>query len=400
MVAKRSDVAVIGAGVLGLSIGIALMKAKPNLRVTVIDKEESLGKHASGRNSGVLHAGFYYSPESLKAKFCRDGNVELKALCASNRIPVLETGKIVVSRNQEEDARLDFLYDRGVANRVPLELLPGSRLSNLEPLARTYERFLWSPSTAVADPISVLEALRKEFEGMQGRIEFHNQVSLQRFSGEVTSRDHEARIYVNAAGAQADRIARSLGLAKQYAMVPFMGLYRSVSKEKLPLKHLIYPVPHPINPFLGVHFTLTTSGKVKIGPTAIPVLGREQYSPREGWSLSDIAQSFRATKSLIRGPSHSFFDLIRSEFPKVFKHNIVDEAATLVPEARSIAGWKKMRPGIRAQLVNTSSGKLEQDYLVDTYANSVHILNSVSPGWTSCLPFGRWIVETKILSLL
>lgn len=397
---EDSDVVVIGGGVLGLSIGIAILSMVPKLKVAVVDKEASLGGHASGRNSGVLHAGFYYSPDSLKAKFCRDGNLELRRLCAEHRIPLLEAGKIVVSRNQEEDSRLDLLYERGVANQVPLEILPGSQLPSFEPLAQTYDRFLWSPSTAVANPILVLDALRKDFERMNGKVIFSHEVSIQERSGEITSQHHRARVFVNAAGAQADKVARRVGLAKQYAMVPFMGVYRSIPKELLPIKHLIYPVPHPINPFLGVHFTLTTEGKVKIGPTAIPVLGREQYSLKEGWSLSDIVQSFRATKSLIHGQAHSFKEMIRSESPKVFQRNLIRESASLVPQAVAISGWTPMRPGIRAQLVNTLNGKLEQDFIVETHANSVHVLNSVSPGWTSCLPFGRWIAESKVLPLL
>lgn len=399
-VAKDIDVLIVGAGVLGLSIGIALLKSQRGITVKVIDKEASLGLHASGRNSGVLHAGFYYSPDSLKSRFCRNGNIELKDLCTKYQIPVFSTGKVVLSRNEEEDSRLDLLCERGNLNQVPIEILPGRALSRFEPLAQTYERFLWSPSTAIADPIQVLGALREEFELMQGKIGLNTKVALQVKHGEIIASHHPARVIVNAAGVNADKIARSIGIASNYAMVPFMGVYSSIPKRNLPLRTLVYPVPHPVNPFLGVHLTLTTSGKVKIGPTAIPVLGREQYSIVQGWSVTDAWQAFRATRSIVAGEFHSFREIIRSEFPKLFQANLIREASTLVPLAKSATGWNRMSPGIRSQLVNTLSGELEQDFIVQTHGNSVHVLNSVSPGWTSSLSFGRWIAEKRILPLL
>jgi L-2-hydroxyglutarate oxidase LhgO len=176
-----------------------------------------------------------------------------------------------------------------------------------------------------------------------------------------------------------------------------MGIYRSVEAKKLPLKRLVYPVPHPINPFLGVHFTLTLDGKVKIGPTAIPILGREQYSLGSGWSLSDIGQALVATNALIRGSAHSFSDILKSELPKLKQSLLVKESATLVPSARQIKEWKKKPPGIRSQLVNIKSGRLEQDFIVENFHNSTHILNAVSPGWTSAIPFGRWVATEKVL---
>ena len=137
---ESCDVLIIGSGIVGLSIGIALLQAHPQLKVTVVDKEKMAGLHASGRNSGVLHAGFYYSPDSLKAKFCREGNLELRKLCHENRIPVVETGKVVVARNQDENHRLDLLYSRGVANGVELEIFDSGALQKFEPLAQTFEQ--------------------------------------------------------------------------------------------------------------------------------------------------------------------------------------------------------------------------------------------------------------------
>jgi L-2-hydroxyglutarate oxidase LhgO len=396
-VEQQTDVLIVGAGIVGLSIGIALLQEEKGLKVLIIDKEPAAGVHASGRNSGVLHAGFYYSPDSLKAKFCREGNLELRKLCRENSIPIQECGKVVVSRNSEEDGRLDLLYSRGLSNGVELELREKSELSKFEPLAVTHQRFLWSPNTAISDPRAVTRAMVNKFEGLGGELSYGQRITLQRAQDGVSAKNIRAKYVINAAGAQSDRLAKELGLAKRYAMVPFMGVYRAVSSDYLPLKRLVYPVPHPINPFLGVHFTLTLDGKVKIGPTAIPILGREQYSLFEGWSLSDIGQAITATRALIQGDSHKFGEILKSELPKLRESSLIRESALLVPGALSIRKWQKKPPGIRSQLVDIQTGKLEQDFIVENFENSTHILNAVSPGWTSALPFGRWVAEVKVL---
>ena len=394
---QQTDVLIVGAGIVGLSIGIALLQAEKGLKVLIVDKEKAAGEHASGRNSGVLHAGFYYSPDSLKAKFCREGNLELRNLCRDNSIPIQECGKVVVSRNSEEDGRLDLLYSRGLLNGVELELLEKTELSKYEPLAVTHQRFLWSPNTAISDPRAVTKAMVSKIEGLRGKLSYGQRIEFQRAQDGVSAKNIRAKYVINAAGAQSDRLAKELGLAKRYAMVPFMGVYRAVSSDYLPLRRLVYPVPHPINPFLGVHFTLTLDGKVKIGPTAIPILGREQYSLFEGWSLSDIGQAIIATTALIKGKSHEFGDILKSELPKLRESSLVIESALLVPGAISIRKWQKKPPGIRSQLVDIKTGKLEQDFIVENFENSTHILNAVSPGWTSALPFGRWVAEVKVL---
>lgn len=395
---KKCDVLVIGAGVVGLSIGIALLQSRPNLKVLVAEKENEIGLHASGRNSGVIHAGFYYSPNSLKAKFCRDGNLELRKLAKKYSIPVKDVGKVVVTRNDDEDSRLSTLFERGIANGVDLEIHPQGKLKEFEPLTITHNRFMWSPSTGISDSISIVKAMRDEFLSMGGKIHFDSKVNLGESLGEIhdASRQFTFRHVVNAAGAQADRISRSVGVGTDYAMLPFMGIYSATSVKNLALQRLVYPVPHPINPFLGVHFTITIDGKVKIGPTAIPIAGREQYSFTEGWSGSDIAQALKGMKSLISGNSHDFGAILKSEWPKIIQKLLVKESLELVPSADQVRDWQRKPPGIRAQLVHLPTGKLEQDFIVATKTNSTHILNAVSPGWTSSIPFGRHVVEDYI----
>ncbi|GDX24817.1 aminobutyraldehyde dehydrogenase [Actinomycetes bacterium] len=391
----KCDLLIIGAGIIGISIGIAYLNANPGKKVISVDKENEIGKHATGRNSGVLHAGFYYSSESLKAKFCREGNIQLHKIAKKYGVPIREFGKVVVSRNIEEDSRLDLLFKRGLQNGVELELLDESLLKKYEPLARTTNRFLWSPTTAVSDPQKIIRALQTEFQSLGGRIDFDTKIKLVVTSGMVRTLNdtYEAEFIVNAAGGQADRISRQINVGLEYAMLPFMGVYRVTDRSELPLQRLVYPVPHPVNPFLGVHFTLTVDGLVKIGPTAIPLFGREQYSFREGWSLSDSIQAIKGSVALMRGESHNFGAILKSEWPKIVLKQLVRESTELVSGARDVKRWEKKPPGIRAQLVHLPSGKLEQDFVVKQYLNSVHVLNAVSPGWTSALPFGKWIVE-------
>lgn len=398
---ERCDVAIIGAGVIGLAIGTALLESKPSLKVLVVDKESQLAEHASGRNSGVLHAGFYYSPDSLKARFCRDGNRAIRLIAKENGIPVREVGKVVVARNSEENFRLDALFERGIKNKVDIEIFDESKLKHFEPLAVTHERFIWSPSTAVSDSKAIVKAMQERFLNVGGKIEFGTALKLKVMNGEVVdaSGRFNARHYINAAGAQADRISRAIGVGVEYAMLPFMGLYRATQQVNLPLRRLVYPVPHPINPFLGVHFTLTIDDKVKIGPTAIPVLGREQYSVLEGWSGYDIAQAFMGVFSLIRGGIHDFLAMTRSEMPKFFESTLVRESTQLVPLAKQVSSWEKKPPGIRAQLVHLATGRLEQDFVVKNYLNSTHVLNAVSPGWTCAIPFGRYVQSNVNLLL-
>lgn len=394
----KCDVLIIGAGIIGLAIGKALLESNPALKVIIAEKEDAISKHASGRNSGVLHAGFYYSPDSLKAKFCREGNQELRKLAKRHNIPIREVGKVVVTRNDDENKRLETLYERGIANGVDLEILPAEKLSDFEPLAITHERFLWSPTTAVSDSKAINNALKTEFEQLGGVIHFNSKVALQLHGDEVidASNTYTAKHYVNAAGAQADRISRKVGVGTEYAMLPFMGIYRATAEKNLPLQRLVYPVPHPINPFLGVHFTLTVDHLIKIGPTAIPITGREQYKITQGWSGVDIMQALKGISSLVRGDSHDFGAILRAEWPKIVLSSLVKESTSLVPTSSQTIKWHRKPPGIRAQLVHLPSGKLEQDFVVKNLANSTHVLNAVSPGWTSGIPFGKWIVQEFI----
>jgi len=392
---SKARVVIAGGGILGFAIGIALIKKARNLSVTIFEKESHVAEHASGRNSGVLHAGFYYSPESLKARFCRDGNAELRSIVRKYEVPLKETGKVVIAQSQAELTGLEKLYDRGIANGVRLEMVSKKELPKFEPLANSGFDFLWSPTTAVSDPIAVTEALAKEFVQMGGVIEFNSEIS---FEGKLLNNGIEVPHvhFINSGGAYATDIAQSMGFAKDFRVMPFLGTYRQVPQFRLPITTLIYPVPHPVNPFLGVHLTLTIDGMVKVGPTAIPIFGREQYGFNFDFSAGETVNFIRNTISVSLGKKHRISSVALSEFPNLFEKTVVKKVARLVPSASGVENWKKKRPGIRSQLLNIYNGELVQDFVIESDSKSTHVLNAVSPGWTAALPFGDYVAE-KVL---
>ena len=394
------DVIIAGAGIIGLAVARALLLQELKLKVLVIEKESTLGAHSSGRNSGVLHAGFYYSPDSLKAKFCRDGNIEIRKLAERHLIPVRDVGKVVVARNSQELSRLEMLFNRGQENGVKLEFREAQDLIEFEPLARTHGAFLWSPTTGVSDPNRIIQALAHEVRNLDGEIRLGAAIEIDAeyrlsLNNEILTTKH----FVNAAGSQADRLAHKYNMGLRYSMIPFMGVYRVAPSVQLPLRTLVYPVPHPLNPFLGVHFTLTSDYKVKIGPTAIPILGREQYKFLEGWGFSDIKSTLTALRTMVHYGAHDLSEIIRSEWPKILTSTLIREAADLVPSVASVKSWNRKPPGIRAQLIDLETGVLQQDFIVEKDTRSTHILNAVSPGWTSAIPFGEYISKSVLESL-
>ena len=396
MTSKKS-VAIIGSGVIGLAVGIALIKQMPGLNVTVYEKEKGLGYHASGRNSGVIHAGFYYSPESLKAKFCRDGNEALVELITNNNLSLKKTGKIVVTKSVSELPNLFDLHKRGLENGVELELLQGSQLKDFEPLARTVDAFLWSPRTCVASPQEVIQVLAKTFEDLGGTILFKQNVERIDETYLIIDGNRIAvDLTVNCSGTNAIKFAHRMGVGDDLAQLPFIGLYRFTEHINLPLRTLVYPFPDKNYPFLGVHFTISIDGKTKIGPTAIPVIGGEQYQIFEGITLDDLRQSTQSIAALAKRNLKEALTLAQMELPNLYTKTLLSKADELVPGTSSIHTWKKYKPGIRAQLVETDTGKFLQDFRIEKTNSVLHVLNSVSPGWTSAIPFGRWLAQESL----
>jgi len=391
---RTADLAVVGGGVVVLALADAWLARNPTDSVVVYDKEKSLAAHASGRNSGVLHAGFYYAPDSLKARLTRDGNAMLKEFCAERGIEVRNTGKVVVTTSEEQLPSLMMLAERGQANGVELELIDEAGLAELEPLARTVDKALWSPNTAVASSAGVVEGLAQRVRERGGRVELDSAVTGGGPGWVMSMREGylSAGHVINAAGLYADTVAHWFGFGADYRMLPFKGLYWYGNWEPGRLQRHVYPVPDPRNPFLGVHLTVTVDGRAKIGPTAIPALWREDYggvdglNPRELW---DVARTF---PRFLTSKHHDVPGLLRTEFPKYSRTHLVKQASALVPSVRPEDFTERGKPGVRAQLLHVPTGKLEMDFVVEGDESSTHMLNAVSPAWTSSLAVADYVV--------
>jgi len=398
---KEYDHIIIGAGIIGISLGLALLERNPSRKVLIIDKENKPGVHASGRNSGVLHAGFYYSPDSLKAKFCRLGNLELRKFCKENNLRILETGKVVVCQDKQDVLRLEELYRRGVENGVDIELHSFQELSRIEPAAQTIDKFIWSPTTAVGSPKDVIEKLSEKFVKSGGKFLFNQKVKLIKKNNEVLiqtkSANYFAKAIINSAGAYAAELAKQVNVGREYVCMPFLGAYKKTNLLSQNPKRLVYPVPNPVNPFLGVHTTITLNNELKIGPTAFPVIGKEQYKAIDWFSFKDLAEFLSSSRALLRSNSVNLLGLAQEEVLKLFTKPLLKRTQKLSDSLQINKNWVKHPSGIRAQIINTKTKTIEMDYIVESDKNVVHVLNAVSPGWTSSLPFARWVVENQPL---
>ncbi|MFI5348708.1 MAG: L-2-hydroxyglutarate oxidase [Elusimicrobiota bacterium] len=391
---ETRDFLVIGGGVVGLSIARVLKRRNPAASIVVIDKEDGPARHASGRNSGVLHAGFYYTADTLKARFTRAGNISWSNYCRERALPLRACGKLVVASRPEDLPVLDELLKRGRANGVPVELVDEKAAREIEPRAKTLERALFSPSTSVVDPAACLAALAADAkrEGVELRWETsylgRDGQAVRTSAGTIT-----AGYVVNAAGLYADRVARDFDFSKRYRILPFKGLYLYSDEPAGAFRAHVYPVPDIRNPFLGVHFTVTVDGRVKIGPTAIPALWRENYGGLDGFSAQETAEILFRQAGLFLNAGFDFRRLAWEEIQKNSKAVMVSLAARLAEgvKASDYRVWGK--PGIRAQLVDVEKKTLVMDFVIEGDAGSIHVLNAVSPGFTCALPFAAHVCD-------
>jgi len=390
----KTDFLVIGGGIIGISIARELKKRYCDSTVTLIDKESKCATHASGRNSGVLHAGFYYTADSLKAAFTRDGNRELTAYCEKKKIPINRCGKLVVAKNEQELLGLDELLKRAKLNNVSLEDISAEEARLIEPRVITHQRALFSPTTSSVNPLQVVQRL--ESDARDEGINFHYNVCyLSQKGNDILSNndDYQAGYVVNAAGLYADKVARDFGFSQQYRILPFKGLYLYSDEPVGKFKTNIYPVPDMQNPFLGVHFTLGSDKQVKIGPTAIPAFWREHYSGLTNFQLSEFVEIIGRELGLLAFSKFGFRKLALDEMRKYSRQYMVTLASELATNIK-IENFKKWgRPGIRAQLVDIHHRKLEMDFVIEGDNKSMHILNAVSPAFTCSFPFARYVCD-------
>lgn len=379
---KHYDYLIAGAGIIGMTIAHELLKKDSAATIAIIDKEDDIAKHASGRNSGVLHAGFYYSEDSLKAKFTVQGNRRMKIFCAENNIVVKNTKKVVIAQNEEEVIAIAELHRRAQVNGVETYIINEAELKAIDPNAKTCQKALFSPTTASVDPKEVCHTLKQLLQNKG--VDFY-------FNTPYTNCQLKYDYLINCAGAYADKIAHQFDIAQQYTMLPFKGIYLKYMEDKTAIKINIYPVPDLANPFLGVHYTITSDGSIKIGPTAIPALWRENYNGFKNFNLFEMVEIIYNEIKLLISNAFNFRTLAFNEIKNYNYKIFIQKAKNMV--YRIGDNFQSMPAGIRAQLLNTQTQELVQDFIIEHTDNSTHILNAVSPAFTCSFAFSEYVVE-------
>lgn len=396
----RKDYLIIGAGIMGLTIAYELSQRHPTASITILEKEPDVGRHASGRNSGVLHTGIYYKKGSLKAKLCANGAKAMAAYCDANDLPIKRVGKVVIPLKSDDDKQLAVLLDRAKYNKAKAELVDEKQLKELEPNAYSLTgKALFVPESAVIDSKAVLSHLLKKLTAKKNvSIHFNtlvNDIDVKKKIIKSTSQDFHYGFLFNTAGMYADKIAKQFGLGEDYTILPFKGIYYRLNpSSNLNIKRLIYPVPDMNMPFLGVHFTTKVDGTVYVGPTAIPALGRENYKGLKGMKFNESSQMLYHLANLYRQNAQGFRQFTHAEALRFFKSKFIKGAQALVPAItiKDLAPSDKV--GLRSQLLNTKTNRLEMDFLLEHREDSVHVLNAVSPAFTSSLSFAQYILSS------
>ncbi|MFH5821273.1 L-2-hydroxyglutarate oxidase [Georgenia sp. AZ-5] len=391
------DYLVIGGGIVGLSTALNLLRGQPGVKVAVLEKERDLAAHQTGHNSGVIHAGIYYAPGSLKATLCRAGERATKDFCDAHGIAYATIGKLVVATDDLEVARLHRLRDRAGVNGIDVEAVDGARLRELEPNVAGREALLVR-STGIVDYRAVTRAMAEDVRAAGGEVHTGVEVTGIRETADAVDVDTPGRGFrgrrlVACAGLQADRVLRLGGVEPDFRIIPFRGEYYELPPQRAGLvTHLIYPVPDPELPFLGVHLSPTIDGRITVGPNAVLGLAREGY-PKTAVNLRDVADFVRfpgmwkfARANLRTG--------IAEAFNSVVKAGYLAQARKYCPDLTA-ADLRPHVAGIRAQAIMRDGSPVE-DFLLRRTARQVHVANAPSPAATSALPIGE-LIAAKVL---
>lgn len=389
---KRFDYAVIGGGIVGLSVARALLERDAGASVVLLEKESDWACHQTGRNSGVIHSGIYYTPGSLKAALCREGNRRLLEFCDEHAIPYEVCGKVIVATNAAELPLLEKLCERGIRNRLDIQKLDRSQVREIEPHVQSVAG-LRVPSTGITDYSAVCRALAALIVKQGGSLQLKARVTrVHRRSGEsiveTTAGEYKARWVINCAGLHSDRVARHAGVKPDARIVPFRGEYYELRPERRTLvRNLIYPVPDPEFPFLGVHFTRMIDGSVHAGPNAVLSLKREGYQRtsfnlRDCWDTLSYPGFWRLARRHARA---GLEEMHRSFSKKAFVHSL----QRLIPEVCA-EDLIPSEAGVRAQALRID-GHLVDDFMIISGEGSTHVCNAPSPAATASLEIGRCI---------
>lgn len=387
------DYCVIGGGIVGLATAMRLLESQPGSSLILLEKEDALGKHQTGHNSGVIHAGIYYPPGSLKAELCRKGAEATKAFCAENDIRFETCGKLLVATSDLEVERMEALYERSKQNTIEVQRVSGDELKEREPNIRGRGALL-VPSTGIVSYAEVCQAMGRRIKALGGDIRLSTRITGIRESiGSVdiasAGESWQAKKLVVCAGLQSDRLAVLAGLSIEHRIVPFRGEYYRLPATKNDIvRHLIYPIPDPALPFLGVHLTRMIDGSVTVGPNAVIGFAREGY-PRLSVNLADMADY-----ALFPGFWKTVFANRKSAVTELrnslWKPGYLEECRKYCPSL-TLSDLLPYEAGIRAQAVR-KDGALIHDFLFVETDRMLHVCNAPSPAATSAIPIAAMIV--------
>jgi L-2-hydroxyglutarate oxidase len=390
----HTSVVIVGGGIVGLATAYRLMERYPDVRVTVLEKETRIAQHQTGHNSGVLHSGIYYKPGSLKAINCRAGKLAMEEFCQREGVAFDVCGKVIVATSDAELPALDTIFERGKANGVVCEMIDRDRLAELEPHTRGV-RALHVPETGIVNYVDVCHRMADRVIAAGGRVVTGAKVYAVRRVGDdlvftTTIGDYTANLAVNCAGLYCDRVAAIAGAVPEVKIVPFRGEYFELKADSEHLvKNLIYPVPDPAFPFLGVHFTRMIGGGVECGPNAVLAFGREAYTR---WQLSPRELSETLAFPGFRTMATKYWRTGMGEMWRSFsKGAFVRALQKLIPEIRA-SHLVAAPAGIRAQAIR-KDGQLVDDFLVEETEHFIHVLNAPSPAATASLNIGNLVVD-------
>jgi L-2-hydroxyglutarate oxidase len=390
---KAYDYVVIGGGIVGISTALHLGETYPGARVLLIEKETGPARHQTGRNSGVIHSGIYYKPGSFKAKFARSGALSMVEFCQKHDIPHDVCGKVIVATKDSEIPLLENLYQRGLQNDVPIEKVSAERVREIEPYVKCVAGLLVK-STGITSYTEVCRKFLELIEAAGGEVKFGQTVRSIQDRGDVKvigtdSGEFEAKFVINCAGLHSDRVARMAGADPGARIVPFRGEYFELVPEKRHLVNtLIYPVPNPDFPFLGVHFTKMIDGSVHAGPNAVLALKREGYFKTD-FNLRDFSETMAFGgfwKLISKNLGEGLKEMHRSFFKSAFVHSLQQ----LIPDIRS-EDLVPCKAGVRAQAL-FDDGRLVDDFLMVKGKGMLHVCNAPSPAATAALEIGKSIV--------
>ena len=393
----KYDFIIIGAGIVGLSTAWQLINRLQPSRILLLEKEQVPARHQTGHNSGVIHAGVYYEPGSLKARFCRDGARATYEFCRNHDVPCEQTGKLIVATSQGELERMRALFERCRKNGLDPELLSSSRLTEIEPAVTGLGAFRVNES-GIADFPAMCKVMLEEFRALGGIARFGAEVtgiteSNQEIRVHSGSDSFRAERLVVCGGLMADRLARMQGLKIGFRIIPYRGEYYRLRRELNGLvRHLIYPVPDPALPFLGVHLTRMTDGSITVGPNAVQGWKREGYG-RFNFSIRDTVDMF-TFPGFWKTTARNFRHGVRETWNSCSKSAFLGTVRKYCPQIR-VTDLEPFPAGIRAQAV-MRDGTMVHDFLVGRTARSLHVCNAPSPAATSALPIGRHICDILV----